>query len=260
MTNTEPAVLMEKKEGIARITINRPERRNALSKEVLDGLAAAMEDARKDASIKVVTTTGAGDIAYSAGMDVKELLHRHDNPGSSEAPGVSLIIREFPKVTIAIVNGYALGAGLSLMNAHDLAIASEENSKFGLPEIIRSFVPHGAIVPLCRNTHLKWALEMLLTGKNWDAQRAYQSGLINRVVPHAQLQAEGLALAQEIAQWDPMTLKYCKKAAYSSLEGGTYRQALELVALWQGEEARLNPRTSEGLRHFVSGKGIKANK
>lgn len=208
----------------------------------------------------MVTTTGAGDIAYCAGMDVKELLARHDHPRAEDAEARSVLPRGYPKVTIAIVNGYALGAGLSLMNRHDLVIASEENAKFGLPEILRSFVPHGAMVPLCRGTHMKWAMEMLLTGKNWDAQRAYQAGMINMVVPHSRLLQAGLDWAREIAQLDPITLKYCKKAAYSSVDEPTYQQALELAALIQGEEARLNPRTSEGLRNFVGGTGIKANR
>lgn len=261
MTSREPPVILEKKDNIAMITINRPEKRNALSKEVRTAMLSILEEIRNDDSIKVVTTTGAGDIAYCAGMDLGELLSRHDHPGQEVEPqSLSQMIREFSKVTIAIVNGYALGAGLTFMNGHDLAIASEENAKFGLPEIMRSFVPKGAVVPLCRYTHMKWALEMLLTGKNWDAERAYQAGLVNRVVPHARLREEGQEWASEIARWDPVTLMYCKKAAYSSVDAATYRQALEIVALWQGEEARMNPRTSQGLRDFVAGKGVKANK
>ncbi|MBI4334883.1 MAG: enoyl-CoA hydratase/isomerase family protein [Chloroflexi bacterium] len=259
MTSNGPAVILEKKDGIAHITLNRPERRNALSKEVRDGLTSVLDGLRNDDSIRVVTTTGAGDVAYCAGMDVRELKERHEHPESGgEEQHLSLFVRQFPKVTIAIVNGYALGAGLSLMNCHDLAIASE-NAKFGLPEIMRSFVPRGAVVPLFRQTHMKWAFEILLSGKNFDAQRAYQAGLINRVVPHARLQEAAQEWAKEIARWDPLTLMYCKKAAYSSVDASTYLQALELVSLWQGEEARKNPRSSEGLRDFIAGKGVKAN-
>lgn len=259
MTLPQP-VILEKKGSVANITINRPEKRNALSKEVLEIIFSMLEAIRKDQTIKVVTTTGAGDIAYSAGMSLEELKQRHERPGSVEIPDLFNTIRAYPKVTIAVVNGFALGAGLTLVNCHDLAIASEEKAKFGLPEIMRGFVPKAAPVPLFRATHTKWAFEMLLTGKNWDANRAYHAGLVNRVVPHAQLHKEAENWAKEIAQWDPMTLTYCKRAAYSSMDAPTYRQALEVVALWQGEEARLNPKTSQGLRDFIEGKGIKADK
>ncbi len=260
MSSSRGPIILEKLGNVARVTLNRPEKKNAINFELQAALRAVFDELRNDDSIRVVMTTGAGDDAYCAGMDVRELLHRHDHPGGAQPPSISPFVRDYPKVTMAVVNGYALGAGFSLVDGHDLAVASEEKAKFGLPEIMRGFVPKVAIAPLFRNTSIKWAMEMLLTGENWDARRAYQAGLVNKVVPHADLQKTALDWARRIAQWDPVTVKYCKKAGYASLDASTYAQAVEVVALWQGEEARLNPRSSQGLREFVGGKGIKADK
>ncbi|MBI4334886.1 MAG: enoyl-CoA hydratase/isomerase family protein [Chloroflexi bacterium] len=259
MTSALP-VILEKKGHVARITINNPEKRNALTQEVQGALVSSLRDLENDETIRVVTTTGAGDIAFCAGMSLVELKQRHEHPSKVRLPDITAAFRDFPKVTIAVVNGYALGAGCTLVACHDLAVASEEKAQFGLPEIMRGFVPRVAIAPLFRMTHTKWAFEMVLTGRNWDAKKAYQAGLINRVVPHAELQQAAQEWAEEIAQWDPITLMYCKRAAYSSVDMPTYRQAVDVASLWQSEEARVNPRSSQGLRDFLEGKGVKANK
>ncbi|MBI4334964.1 MAG: enoyl-CoA hydratase/isomerase family protein [Chloroflexi bacterium] len=257
---SSPPVILEKLGRVARVTMNRPEKRNPLTREVQEALVSALDDVLKDDAIRVVMTTGAGDISFCAGMSLAKLKERHEHPGSVKFPDITGVFRDFPKVTLAVVNGYALGAGLSLVNCHDLAIASEEKAQFGLPEIIRGFVPRVAIAPLFRMTHTKWAFEMLLSGRNWDAQRAYQAGIINRVAPHAGLHEAALKWAEEIAEWDPITLKYCKKAAYASVDVPTYGQAVDMVAYWQSEEAKANPRSSQGLRDFLDGKGIKADR
>ncbi len=254
----QPIVILEKKGNIARVTINRPEKRNALNQGVRDAFISIFEDIQKDDEIKVVTTTGAGDLAYSAGMDLNDLMYRREHPEVPNPPSISETVKDCPKVTIAVVNGYCLGAGLSTMACHDLAIASEEKAKFGLPEVMRDLVPRGAVARICQNASRKWALEMLLTGKNWDAKRAYQAGLINRIVPHAQLQEAAYEWALEIARWDPVTLLYCKKAAYAIMDAKTYQEQMEAGNFWHEEYGKAKPEWTR-LRDTIAGNGIKAN-
>ncbi|MBI4334018.1 MAG: enoyl-CoA hydratase/isomerase family protein [Chloroflexi bacterium] len=258
MTSREPVVILVKKGNVACVTINRPEKRNALNQDVRDGFAGVFEEINKDDAIKVVTTTGAGDVAYSAGMDLNDLLDRFTHPDDPDPPSLSELVRDCPKITIAVVNGYCLGAGFSLMACHDLAIASKEKAQFGLPEIMRDFIPRGAAARICQGTNRKWAMEMLVTGKNWDAKRAYKGGLVNRIVPHAELQAAAFQWAKEIAQWNARTLMNIKKAVHAIYEAPTYRAQMEAGERLHEEDNRDNPGWG-GLRDFLGGKGIKAN-
>ncbi len=248
--------LLEKRGAVAKITINRAEKRNALSRDVIREILSVLEALRHDDDIAVVLTTGAGDIAYCAGRDLSEFPTEggknrgKDRRAEPRAYHVAEAIRTFPKVTIAVVNGFCLGAGITLLLPHDLAIASDR-AQFGLPEIKRGFLPYPIIATMFKTQiPTKFAFEMILTGENWDAQRSMAAGLINRVVPHAQLQDEAWKWGEEIGKFDKVTLRYCKMAAHSSMEAASVPLAAEIAWLMQEEHALVNPRAYAGTRQF----------
>src|SRR5918996_109343 len=249
-------ILLEKRGAVAKITINRPEKRNALSRDAIREILAVFEELRNDDSIAAVLTTGSGDIAYCAGRDLSEFpteggknrgIDRRSEP---RAYHVAEVIRTFPKVTIAVVNGYCLGGGITLLLPHDLAIASDK-AQFGLPEIMRGFLPYPIIATIFRTLiPTKLAFELILTGQNWDAKKSMDAGLINRVVPHAQLQDAAWQWSEEIGRFDKTTLKYCKMAAHASMEAASVPAAAEIAWLMQEEHSLVNPRAYAGTREF----------
>ena len=252
MINEGKYAILETRDAVAKITINRPEKRNALSRDVIRELIAVFEELRNDENIAVVLTTGAGDVAYCAGRDLSEFPTEGGKNRGAEprAYHVAEVIRTFPKVTIAVVNGFCLGAGITLLLPHDLAIASER-AQFGLPEIMRGFLPYPIIATMFKTLiPTKFAFEMILTGKNWDAERSMAAGLINRVVPHEQLQDEAWTWANEIGAFDKVTLKYCKMAAHASMEAASVPMAAEIAWLMQEEHALVNPRAYAGTEPF----------
>jgi enoyl-CoA hydratase/carnithine racemase len=145
--------ILETRDTVAKITINRAEKRNALSRDVIRELLAIFEELRNDDTIAVVLTTGAGDVAYCAGRDLSEFPTEggknrgKDRRAEPRAYHVAEVIRTFPKVTVAVVNGFCLGAGITLLLPHDLAIASDR-AQFGLPEIMRGFLPYPIIATM----------------------------------------------------------------------------------------------------------------
>lgn len=248
--------LLEKQGAVAKITINRPDKRNALSRETIRELLALFEELRNDDDVAVVLTTGAGDVAYCAGRDLSEFPTEGgknrgtDRRNEPRAYQVAEVIRNFPKVTIAVVNGFCLGAGITLLLPHDLAVASDR-AKFGLPEIKRGFLPYPIIATMFKALiPTKLAFELILTGENWDAKKSMDAGLINRVVPHDQLYDAAWKWAEEIAQFDKTTLRYCKMAAHASMEAGSVPLAAEIAWLMQEEHALVNPRAYAGTKEF----------
>jgi enoyl-CoA hydratase/carnithine racemase len=249
-------VLVEKRGAVGKITFNRPEKRNALNRDTIRELLAVFEELRCDESLAVVLTTGSGDIAYCAGRDLSEFPTEGgrnrgaDRRAEPRAYHVAEVIRTFPKVTIAVVNGYCLGGGITLLLPHDLAIASDK-AQFGLPEIMRGFLPYPIVATIFRTLiPTKLAFELILTGNNWDAKKSFEAGLINRVVPHDQLQEAAWNWAEEIARFDKTTLKYCKMAAHASMEAASVPAAAEIAWLMQEEHALVNPRAYSGTREF----------
>ena len=254
-------VLVEKEENIATVILNDPERRNIFSPEMRAGLVSAFTELRDDDSVSVVITTGAGDVAWSAGMSGQSLVAGYESGHRGERErggGYSVsemeLVRPFPKVTIAAVNGYCLGHGIMFLNVHDLAIASEERARFGLPEVMRGFPPGPVPASCVRAVPPKWAFDMVLTGENWDARTAQKVGLISRVVPHAQLRKAAFQWAKEIARWDRVTLEYIKKQYWAAMDEPSYTKAEEWCMLYLQEHHRLNPKAMQGMRNFL-GKG-----
>lgn len=248
--------LLEKRGAVARITINRPEKRNALSRAAIREMLGLFEELRRDDAIAVVLTTGAGDVAYCAGRDLSEFPTEGgknrgtDRRAEPRAYHLAEVLRTFPKVTIAVVNGFCLGGGITLLLPHDLAIASDK-AQFGLPEIKRGFLPYPIIATLFKTLiPTKFAFEMILTGENWDARRSLAAGLINRVVPHDKLQDEAWKWGEEIGRFDKVTLKYCKMAAHTSMEAASVPLAAEIAWLMQEEHALVNPRAYAGTKQF----------
>lgn len=216
MTDTPLIVEVDEGAGTAWLRLDRPARKNALNGELLGALADAFRTLRDNTAIRCIVTTGSGD-SYCAGMDLHELRDKWDRPRRwhERGPLVELLqlVREAPQVTIAAVNGYSLGGGLSLVNAHDIAVAGASAS-FGLPEIIRGSFGNVATAALYHEgIPRKKAAWMQLTGRRITAPEAERLGLVSIVVSDAELASEARALATEIAGRDGRALEHAKMAA-----------------------------------------------
>jgi E-phenylitaconyl-CoA hydratase len=244
-----PAVLYEKRERIAYITLNRPEALNAFSRDQHEQLNAAWHDFRDDDDVWVAIVTGAGDRAFSAGADVKEMGQRREGErrrsfwetwfGSNLQGGL-----EVWKPTICAINGYCLGEGLTLALSCDFRIASDRAS-FGFPEVNIGLATIVGAVRAPKVVGLGNALELLLIGERVDAQRAYDMGLLMRIVPHDQLMATAEALAQRLCRNGPLAVRATKEVAYRSLQlpfGDAVRMGESLRRLVNAsEDAREGP-------------------
>lgn len=213
--------LYEKGEGIATITINRPEALNALNHETINELLARFEDAENDESIKVIVITGSGDRAFCAGADLKTMRGVSPVKGTEIAKhGQHLMnrIEALGKPVIAAVNGYALGGGCELAMACDICIAVE-NAQIGQPEINVGLIPGwGGTQRLPRYVGKGVAKELIFTGKRIDAKTAERLGLVNMVVPVDQLKAKVKELALELASKPPVAIKLSKMLINKSTE------------------------------------------
>jgi enoyl-CoA hydratase len=211
-----PAVLTEVSDGVAVITINRPEARNAVNGEVARGIAGAIDDldARKD--VQVLILTGAGG-TFSAGMDLKGFLSG-DSPAFEDRGFGGIVQRPPAKPLIAAVEGYALAGGFELVLACDLVVASEA-AKFGLPEVRRSLVAGaGGLLRLPKRIPYHLAMEIALTGEHYPATRLYEAGLVNRVVPAGESLAAAKELAGRIALGGPLALTATKRVIVESAD------------------------------------------
>ncbi|MGH8989307.1 MAG: crotonase/enoyl-CoA hydratase family protein [Acidimicrobiales bacterium] len=211
-------VLRERRGHVEILTINRPEARNAINGAVSQGLAAAFNRLGEDPDAWVVVLTGSGDKAFSAGMDLKAFAAGGGAAVMSASGGFAGVARRtFEKPVIAAVNGSALAGGLEVMLSCDLVVAAD-HATFGIPEAKRGLVAGaGGLFRLPRRLPLSVALELALTGDPIDAERAYQLGLVNRVVPRQQLMEEALALAERIAENAPLAVRLSKSVMLRSL-------------------------------------------
>lgn len=216
---TQPVLKKElmEKEGVAVLTLNRPEKRNALSKELLQRILEALKEIREKDTIRSVVTTGSGN-SYSSGLDLYDLrdtwTRRRKWYEESTVQKIINTLRLMPQVTLAAVNGYCLGGGLALLNGHDLAIAAQ-SAQFGMPEIIRGSFGQTATSTLFHTgIPVKKAFFIQITGKNLTAEQAEKVGLVSEVVPDGELMKAALGLAREIASRNPVALEHAKIAAY----------------------------------------------
>lgn len=251
MTQSYETLLFEQRGRVGLITINRPDKRNALNIQTRQEGAQLLEELGEDENIRVVVITGAGDKAFIAGADIGEFAGRTALTQREVMTGRSLFtaIDSFPKPVIAMINGYCLGGGCELALACDLRIASETAS-FAQPEINLGIIPGGGGTQrLTRLLGEGKAMEMILTGDMIDAQTAYRFGLVNLVVPPAELETKTLELANRIAEKSPIALRMAKEAvkiaSRSPLDEGLRRE-VDLFALCFSSEDK-----DEGVRAFL---------
>lgn len=235
---------------IARITLNRPRERNALSRALLGQLAAALESCAARADLRAVVLGGNGP-AFSAGHDLREI--QAAGPEVLEdlfasCARVMLKLQEIPQPVIARVHGVATAAGCQLVAACDLAVAAE-TATFATPGINIGFFCSTPAVPVVRSVGRKRAMEMLLTGSAIDAATASAWGLVNRVVPEADLDGEIEALLQTILASSGATIALGKRAFYRQL-GHDERAAYEIASAVMCENAVI-PDAREGIAAFI---------
>jgi enoyl-CoA hydratase/carnithine racemase len=213
-----PAVERERRGNVEILTINRPEARNAINGDVTAAMAEALDEAERDDSCWVVVVTGAGDKSFSAGMDLKAFASGQ-GAGIIDANGfASITRRSFPKPLIAAVNGTALAGGCEIMLSCDLVVAAE-HAVFGIPEAKRGLIAGaGGLLRLPKRIPRAVALELALTGEPIDATRAYQIGLVNRVVPAAKLMEEAIGLAELVAENAPLAVRCSKRVMLESAD------------------------------------------
>src|SRR4051812_5209215 len=214
----ESQVLYTVDGAIARVMINRPERRNSMSYGVMQGLRDAVAAAKADAAVRVVVLTGAGDKAFCAGADLGGIA---DNAGAAAAhDGRGLLADLFRelwalgKPTIARVRGFALAGGFGLALACDIVVAADD-AQFGTPEMNVGLWPFMITVPLMRSMPPKKALELMMTARRVDAREAEQIGFVNRVVPVDQLDAAVDELAASVASKSPAIMKLGRDSFYA---------------------------------------------
>jgi enoyl-CoA hydratase len=232
MSNYE-TILVEKqddKNGIAILTINRPEKLNALNYKVHAEGVSALDELRRDDSVKVVIITGAGDKAFIVGADITEFAGKTaiEQRNLFQERTLFNSIDTFPKPIIAMINGYCLGGGCEIALACDIRLASEK-AKLGQPEINLGIIPGGGGTQrLTRLVGEGKAMELILTGEMIDAQTALSIGLVNHVYPHEQLREKTLELARKIAEKSPIALQLAKEAvkfaSRSNLDEGLRRE------------------------------------
>jgi enoyl-CoA hydratase len=214
-------LLVEREGAVALLTINRPEKRNALNSEIVDELRRAVLALRHDAGVRAVILTGAGDKAFVAGADIGELAVQTPVGGREHAhrgQHVFDLIETMGKPSIAAINGVALGGGCELAMACTMRVAAD-TARLGQPEINLGLMPgYAGSQRLARLVGKGRALELLLTGDAITADEAYRIGLVNRVVPAAKLVAETKALAAALAEKAPIAARFIIDAVNRGLE------------------------------------------
>lgn len=234
-TDNEPILLRTDTEGVTRLTLNRPQQFNSLSREVLEALIVEIDAIAADASVRVLVLAGEGK-AFCAGHDLKEMRANHDLRFQQDLfrlCGKFMVkLTEMPQPVIARVHGIATAAGCQLVSMCDLAVAADV-ARFAVSGINVGLFCATPSVGLSRNMGRKEAFEMLVTGDFIDAAEAQRRGLVNRVVPLEQLDDEIDRLAASICAKSPLAIQMGKQMFYRQLEMGmdaAYQMAAETMA------------------------------
>lgn len=249
------SLLIERHGPVAVLTLNRPEKLNALNNQLITALTAALDEMELDRSVRVIVVTGA-DRAFSAGADIAE-FQAHMKAGPAEAiahfmrPGHRLTrrIEGYPKPVIAAVNGLAFGGGCELVESIHLAFAAD-TAVFSKAEVNIGIIPtFGGTQRLPRHVGRKAAVELILSGRQFDAKEALDLGLVNRIVTGNKLLKEAIALAEELAQKPPLTLA----AALWAIHRGMDASIDDGLAIEEAAFARIVPThdANEGVAAFI---------
>jgi enoyl-CoA hydratase/carnithine racemase len=243
-------LLIDVSGGVARLTLNRPQRRNALSERLLEQLAASLAYIAGDNQVHVVVLAANGPV-FCSGHDLTEMIgrsHSEYHDLFARCSGVMQQLRRLPQPVVARVQGTATAAGCQLVAACDLVVASQ-TATFATPGVKIGLFCATPMVPLVRAVPVKPALEMLLTGEPVSAARAYELGLVNRVVPEAELDAAVAALVDPILAASPLVIRLGKAAFYDQLlldEGEAYDRATDVIA-----DNAVRPDAQEGMTAFL---------
>jgi len=227
-------VLVERDEHVLLVILNRPEARNAVNGPLTLGVGTAFEEAEHDPAIRAVVLTGAGDISFCAGADLKAIARGESlNPPGTEAWGFAGVVNHpISKPVVAAVNGAAFGGGTELVLAADLAVAAD-TATFGLPEVRRGLIAAaGGLVRLPDQLPPKVAMQMILTGQPIDAATALRWGLVNEVVSPDRVLETALALAHQIAANAPLAVQAAKRAI-----DGAYARERDAGLAWEVQQA-----------------------
>jgi enoyl-CoA hydratase len=217
---TYETILLERRDGVAIVTINRPDRRNALNAAVRRDLLAVLDALRDDGEARVVVLTGAGDKAFVAGADIAEFAERTPLQQREAMTGRRVFdeVAAFPKPTIAMINGFALGGGCELALACDIRVAADA-ARLGQPEINLGIIPGGGGTQrLPRVVGMGQAMRLVLSGELIDAAEALRIGLVDQVHPLAELRERTLQLAMTMAARSPVALQAAKAAVRAAAE------------------------------------------
>lgn len=254
-----PDLLYEKRDGIAWLTMNRPERRNAMSPEMMVRLAEAWLDFRDDPAARVAVLTGAGDLAFCAGADLGLLIPLFSGARRPETEWDRRIMEDrsivnrallrgadLYKPVVAAVNGYALAGGTEILQATDLRVATP-NAQFGLAEAKRGLIPAGgSLARLTRQIPYCKAMEILLLGDPVSAEEAWRIGLVNEIVPAERLLGRAEEIARRLAENGPLALRKIKEVVIRS-SGVPFDEAFRMEneasrEIMRSEDAREGPR------------------
>ncbi len=250
-------VLYEVDGGVALLTLNRPDKRNALDDRTVAELAEAFDRADREPDVRVVLLRGAGQ-DFCAGADLAQLERIAAGTGPLEnlddaaALGELLIrMRRLSKPIVAAVHGHAFAGGAGLATACDIVLASD-NARFGYPEVHLGFVPAMVMALLRRACGEKIAFELVARGDRIDAAEAHRLGLVNRIIPAATFDADAVEYARELAERSPSALRLIKRLFYG-MDGASFEESIA-----RGAEvnvlARMTEDTREGVRRFLERK------
>jgi enoyl-CoA hydratase len=242
-------ILVERDERVGIVTLNRPKELNALNTQLIGELAQVLEELDRDEAIRCIVLTGAGEKAFAAGADIKEMSGKSPIDMLTGDFEHWLRIKRIHTPLIAAVGGYALGGGCELAMQCDMIVASE-NAHFGQPEILIGVIPGaGGTQRLTRTLGKYRAMEMVLTGGQISAQEMAAHGLVNRVVPKGEHLNEALKLAKTVAAQAPIAVRLAKESVLAAfetpLEEGLEIERKNFFLLFATEDMR------EGMRAFI---------
>lgn len=258
-------VLVEFEDGIAWVTMNRPEKRNAMSPALATDMLAVLNALEIDPRCKVLVLTGAGN-SFSAGMDLKEYFRATDQMSPPEREQITRVnaawqwrqLMVYPKPTIAMVNGWCFGGAFTPLVSCDLAIAAEE-ATFGLSEINWGIIPGGVVTKaVAQVMSQRDALYYIMTGETFDGRKAAAMGLVNEAVPLKDLRARTRELAKTLIGKNPTVLR-AAKIAYRRVREMSYEEANDYLAAKNDQSRLLDPEKGreQGLKQFLDEKSYR---